>query len=1745
MGLLTRCSRVFSRLIALPLVSLVCALPVSAGQSEGGIRLEVMGSYSTGSFGSGAAEISAYDATTRRLFMINALSAKVDVINIADPTVPTLLFQIDVSAYGAGINSVAVHNGVVAVAVENAVKQNNGKVVFYSVNGDFLSQVEVGALPDMLTFTPDGTKVLVANEGEPNDAYTVDPEGSVSVIDVSRGAANVVQSDVRTAGFTAFNNATLEPSIRIFGPNASVAQDLEPEYITISPDSKTAWVTLQEGNAIGVIDIETATVTSLKGLGFKNHNLPGNGLDASDRDNGTNIRNWPVKGIYMPDAIASYTVGGQTYLVTANEGDSRDYSGFAEESRVSALTLDPTAFPSSSNFKNNANLGRLTVTKTLGDTDRDGDYDELYALGARSFSVWSTSASLIWDSGDQFEKRVAQELPSYFNSDNAGNNSFDTRSDNKGPEPEGVTIGQIGDSVYAFVGLERVGGVMVYNITNPAAPTFVQYINPRDFTASDPTKAGDLGPEGIFFIPRSQSPTKRDLVVVSNEVSGTVTIYQVMPQLTAASATKVKTYELRTTPSIGTYSGMAFYEGGASGLERVYGKADEFMIVTDRGPNVDATSNPLANGKTTIFFPFPNYAPKMLHVKAEGDSLRVLSMTTLKRPDGSNASGLPNPSNAGGTGEVAWSSTTGTVVAADAWGIDSEGLVEGNNNDYWLCEEYGATVWNIEKSTGRVINRYTPFGASPNNIAIPPVFSKRRPNRGFEGVAMTPSGKVYAIVQGPLYNPTSGVGNTSRLHRILEIDPVSNTTRMFAYEHDAAIGQIRGQDWKIGDLVAVNNNEFLVIEHAERNGWNFKNVYKINISNATPITSESFGGLTYEQLNDAAGAMNNGIVPVTKTLLLDLIESNWNPQHDKPEGIVILDNRTIGVINDNDYGITSPNLDGQIEPTGKTSSLYVYSLPADKQLNYVAPKRLMATNVDFGRTGQVKRITTTVRNTSNTESISATSAGITGNGAYSYRVYQPTTTTVPPITTTVATGATVSFDVVFGQQGISAAGRQNAIWTLSHTAKNPALKVEFTGYFASLTAQQDAANLLAPGAALKIGDVYVNGVGPSIQAFKNFSLAPDSTLPADAPIIVQSYSITGPDASSFSVGSGLSAGMPLSAAQNVVVQYSGIAATPGVKHATLVINHTAANGPSISIPLEARVGRSVLAAPTLVQLPSAQVGQGYTSAYDNVKLVPLAEGAFSNVTMTGVPSLAGVDASRMEIATNSGRYYIAGRFDGMGNVVVAGDGTLTNAANWLATPLTITPQQPVLVAVRMKQADAGTQVGTYNAELTLASSVISDAENALIATLVGEVVTDPNAAPNAIAFGDVPVGTWALRTLTLHSDNAGWATLTVPANNNFTFADGSKIQTVYVQEGSVPTNLEVKFAPATGGAQFASMAIAGVLNTTINISGNGQMPLLSLVEFTENSTLVSTLNFGSLGVGQTMTKTVTIRNSNAGPVTISTVFRSGSEATQYSAGMPSSMTIEGNGGTATLPVSFVPTSVTPSLKSAVVNVTFGNGIGTKSFGVSGNAATASQPGTIVLSPATWNFGTATSTKTFTITNNRTTSVSLAGVFISYGSANFSVVDASSTFPRTLAANGGSTTVTLHYTNTGSPAMGSAIFYIPGVSVYPTATLQGGNFSRSSAEQPVAGFSNLELQGNMPNPVETSTDVRFRLHQPASTVALRVYDRTGALVSALNAGTRAAGEHTITVDAADIAAGTYYYTVEADGEQQSGMMVIVK
>lgn len=516
-------------------------------------RYQALDDFGQPFFDQGAVEIVGYDSVTRRAFLTFAELSELRVVNLSNPAAPWEEFTIDLPGHAT---SVAVHDGIVAVAIPQGPHETGpGLVQLHDVYGTLLSSVNVGALPDMITFTPNGQMVLTADEGQPSgyEPGDVDPEGSVSVIDLRNGAASVSQSDVTVIGFSDFNGAALDASIRIFGPGATVAQDLEPEYISVSHDSRTAWVTLQENNAIAEVDLKLKRVTKVVGFGVKDHSLPGNGLDGNRDDNQARIETWPVLGMYLPDAIATFRSGNRTFLVTANEGDARDYpgiNGLAEDDEeaveIEDVDLDPDAFadwlppdpdvdpadwvcPVRCIQRRADGIGRLKVTSFRGDTDGDGDFDELYSFGARSFSIWTTDGALVFDSGDALEQITAAAYPNNFNASNS-NNTLDNRSDDKGPEPEGVTIASLFGRTYAFVLLERIGGVMVFDLKDPTAPEFVQYINVRDFT-KDPedqtAAAGDLGPEGVLVVSADESPTGTPLLLVSNEVSGSLSIFEI------------------------------------------------------------------------------------------------------------------------------------------------------------------------------------------------------------------------------------------------------------------------------------------------------------------------------------------------------------------------------------------------------------------------------------------------------------------------------------------------------------------------------------------------------------------------------------------------------------------------------------------------------------------------------------------------------------------------------------------------------------------------------------------------------------------------------------------------------------------------------------------------------------------------------------------------------------------------------------------------------------------------------------------------------------------------------------------------------------------------------------------------------------------------------------------------------------------------------------------------------------------
>ncbi|MDO8337927.1 MAG: choice-of-anchor I family protein [Microcella sp.] len=511
----------FAATVAVPAIA---STPDAPAASADGFSATVLGRYAND-----GSEVVAVAGD--RMYVIDA-DARLDIVDISDPSQPMRERSVDLSTFGPSINSVAATDGRAAVVLPAAHKTDPGTLLLLNPAGKVLREVQVGANPDMVTFDEAGRRILVANEGEPvSYAPQDDAEGSVSVVDVRRMLARDPGA-AATIDFRAFDEGgarhdELPAEVRVFGPGASVSEDLEPEYITVEGDR--AWVSLQENNAIAELDLASLEVAAIRALAPVDHSADDAGFDASDRDGAIDIRPRPVFGLPMPDAIASFVVGGETYLVSANEGDSReDWPGYAEEIRVGAggYVLDPTAFPDAATLKTNAELGRLTVTRASGDDDGDGDYDRIVAFGTRSASIWNASTSeRVADTGDLFERTIAELSPADFNTNN-DENAFDSRSDNKGPEPEAVAVGTLGDRTLAFVGLERQGGVMVLDVSVPAAPVLVTYLQTRDYAADPESGETDSGVEVLRFVAASDSPTGEPLLISANEVSSTVVIWQ-------------------------------------------------------------------------------------------------------------------------------------------------------------------------------------------------------------------------------------------------------------------------------------------------------------------------------------------------------------------------------------------------------------------------------------------------------------------------------------------------------------------------------------------------------------------------------------------------------------------------------------------------------------------------------------------------------------------------------------------------------------------------------------------------------------------------------------------------------------------------------------------------------------------------------------------------------------------------------------------------------------------------------------------------------------------------------------------------------------------------------------------------------------------------------------------------------------------------------------------------------------------
>ncbi|WP_458398781.1 choice-of-anchor I family protein [Anaerotignum sp.] len=526
---------VFAAVLSSSTQCLAAEVKVEGLENGKAINLEKIGGYDSGfsNKDGGVAEIISYDKMKNQAWVVNGATGKLDILSLDQVAggisekmsaksldIPAIIAKAAPDFQYGDMTSVAVHGekGIVAVALQDVDYNKHGYAAILTTDGELLTMIEAGCQPDNIVFTPDGRKILVANEGEPREGIgegIVDPAGSVTVITLD--AADVQKSTAVTVDFEVFDSQreTLIADGIIMVKDNLPSVDFEPEYITAT-DQK-AYIALQENNAIAVLDLDTKEYSGVYSLGYKDLSGEKDALDLVE-DGVYEAKTYDAVSAYMPDGIAVYETDGKTYILTANEGDAREWGDYCNEIKATVTATDGTE-------AEKVRVINAEVTDGLPE-------GKTVLYGARSFSIYrvdNDGLTQVFDSGNDFEVKTAGYFPAYFNISN-DDNAFDSRSPKKGPEPESVVIGKVEGRTYAFVALERIGGIMVYDITHPEKADFCNYINTRDFS-EDPEAVekltGDIAPEGLTFIPAEDSHSATPVLLAAYEVSGTVGAYAV------------------------------------------------------------------------------------------------------------------------------------------------------------------------------------------------------------------------------------------------------------------------------------------------------------------------------------------------------------------------------------------------------------------------------------------------------------------------------------------------------------------------------------------------------------------------------------------------------------------------------------------------------------------------------------------------------------------------------------------------------------------------------------------------------------------------------------------------------------------------------------------------------------------------------------------------------------------------------------------------------------------------------------------------------------------------------------------------------------------------------------------------------------------------------------------------------------------------------------------------------------------
>ena len=542
------------------ITALTASALISAGQlpalaNEATVKVTEISAIASGD-GEGSHEIVTYHAGSKRIFATNGVKNSIDIFDISDVANPKKVSSVSLAPYGNDVTSVAAGKDVVVAAVlvtetfsaTGVPTTPNGKIVVFDTNGKVLSSADVlGVLPDAVTFAPNGTTALVAIEAslvcakdnpatpekeETDYTKASDPVGGVSVVDLSNPATPVV----KFAGFDQFKVAAMKAKgIAVSSVVNNVSKDFEPEFVT-AVDNKTAYVTIQEANAIGKLNIETATFEDVT-RAFES-NLSYVARDTSDRDSGAGPRSYRnVVGASQPDAIAGFKYGAGNYFITANEGDAREYTCLNDDLRAASLKVDTRRFPNWSTLSGSAELGRAKVNPTMGDKDGDGDIDTIHLRGSYSMTMYRNGMP-IWDSGELLDQIQIKAFGvaningshSYSKDKSTMNYVGQDRSDDKGAEPESVALGMVGDRRIAILGLERMTALVIFDITQPRVPVFQEWLQMLPTTATPAKDVKHWSPEGLVFVPADKSPSGKALIITSYELSGSISIHQIEPR---------------------------------------------------------------------------------------------------------------------------------------------------------------------------------------------------------------------------------------------------------------------------------------------------------------------------------------------------------------------------------------------------------------------------------------------------------------------------------------------------------------------------------------------------------------------------------------------------------------------------------------------------------------------------------------------------------------------------------------------------------------------------------------------------------------------------------------------------------------------------------------------------------------------------------------------------------------------------------------------------------------------------------------------------------------------------------------------------------------------------------------------------------------------------------------------------------------------------------------------------------------